>query len=107
MSKNKNLLGMADVCEYYGVSEGTIRRRMRDSRDGLGTFPLPLFPKGCRLLWRKCDIENWAGDNSEVINLTTTTSMNQLKTPMSPVQKQSSNKARMQLESDFGIKVPK
>ena len=65
MKKSQNLLTIGEVCTYFGLSESVIRRKVRDTREGRGTFPLPLFKSGHRLLWRKCDIENWTGEGTD------------------------------------------
>ena len=70
MRKSENLLDITEVCNYFGLSESTIRRKVRDSRDGRSNFPIPLFKEKHKLLWRKCDIENWGGDDCEDITLT-------------------------------------
>ena len=69
MQKSPDLLDLADICAYFGLSESTVRRKVRDSRDSKGNFPLPLFKSGCRVLWRRADIENWKGEDGEVITL--------------------------------------
>jgi len=68
MQKNPDLFDLADICAYFNLSESTIRRKVRDSREGIGNFPLPLFGAGCRILWKRCDIEAWNGE-SETITL--------------------------------------
>jgi len=70
MKKSEDLLNITDLCNYFGLSESTIRRKVRDSRDGQGTFPISLFKSGCRVLWRRSDIENWNGEDGEVIRYT-------------------------------------
>ena len=74
MKRREKLYDISDVCDYYGLSETTIRRKVRESRDGNGNFPLPLFKSGCKVLWRKSDIESWHGEESEVVHFTPTTS---------------------------------
>jgi len=70
MSKNPDLYDIADVCAYFNLSESSIRRKVRDSRDGIGNFPLPLFKSRCRVLWKKSDIEAWRGEDAETITFT-------------------------------------
>jgi len=70
MKKSNDLLNLVEVCGYYGLSEATVRRRVREARQGRGNFPLPLFGSGCRVLWRKIDIESWQGEDAEVITFT-------------------------------------
>jgi len=70
MKTNDDLLNLAGVCAYFGLSESTIRRKVRNSRKCIGNFPLPLFSSGCRVLFRKSDIESWRGEDAEVITYT-------------------------------------
>ena len=70
MKKSEDLFDLTDICNYFGLSESTIRRRVRNSREGNGNFPLPLFSSGSRVLWRKSDIENWAGEDANTIMFT-------------------------------------
>jgi len=63
-NKNPELFDMVEVCNYFGFSETTTRRRIRESREGRGNFPLPLFKSGSKVLWRKIDIESWAGEEA-------------------------------------------
>ena len=60
MNKNNDLFTIQEVCQYYGLSEQTIRRRIRESREGTGSFPKPIFGFGKRGLWHREDIENWS-----------------------------------------------
>ena len=69
-NKNQNLYDISDVCDYFNLSEATIRRRVRESRNNTGTFPLPLFKSGQRLVWRKVDIEGWAGEDAGAVTFT-------------------------------------
>lgn len=64
MEKSSVHFGLSDVCEFYNFSQSTVRRKLRESREGLSTFPLPLFRRGSRLLWRKEDILNWRGEGT-------------------------------------------
>ena len=68
-TKSEHLFDLADVCGYFGFSESTVRRKVQDSRNGLGNFPLPLFRSGHRLLWRREDILFWLGEDDEAIAL--------------------------------------
>ena len=97
-----DLLDLAAVCGWYGLSESSIRRRVRDSREGKGNFPLPLFRSGCQVLWRRSDIENWSGEDAEVFHA-----------PLSPIpsfqkvatQPQTSEQVRKGL-AKYGILLP-
>lgn len=55
-----HFMNIQDVCDYFGVSKPTIRRRIKEHQEGVGTFPIPVFGLGRKLLWRKTDIENWS-----------------------------------------------
>jgi predicted DNA-binding transcriptional regulator AlpA len=59
MTKSNDLLTIQEVCQFYGLSEQTIRRRIRESRKGIGSFPRPIFGYGRKALWHREDIENW------------------------------------------------
>jgi len=59
MSKSKDLLTVQEVAQFYGVSTQTIQRRVRESREGKGTFPRPIFGYGRKALWHRRDIENF------------------------------------------------
>lgn len=67
MQKSSELLDLRAVSTYFGLSESSIRRHVRAARDGQGNFPLPLFKSGCRVLWRRSDIEAWSGESAETI----------------------------------------
>jgi len=60
--KSNDLFDIGDICDYFGISEATVRRRIRERKEGIGTFPLPLFKAGCRVLWRKDDVLAWRGE---------------------------------------------
>lgn len=60
MERITETMTLQEVSAYFGLSEQTIRRRMKDARNGRSTFPRPIFGSGGRkALWRKTDIENW------------------------------------------------
>ena len=59
MTKSNDLLTIQEVYQFYGLSEQTIRRRIRESREGIGSFPRPIFGYGRKALWHRADIENW------------------------------------------------
>lgn len=59
MSKNTDLLSIQEICQYYGLSEQTIRRRIKEAKAGRSSFPRPIFGYGKKALWHKGDIENW------------------------------------------------
>ena len=64
---NQELMNIKQVAEYYAVSESTVRRRLRERRNGDGTFPIPIFGFGRVARWRRSDIENWCEAVPEVI----------------------------------------
>ena len=64
MSTSNDLLSLEQVCEYFGLSESTIRRKVSATREGQGNFPLPLFSANSRVLFRRSEIENWAGESA-------------------------------------------
>jgi len=78
MTKNPELFTLEDVCAYFDLSASSIRRRVRDSRNNNGTFPIPLHKSHCRLVWRKSDIVNWAGEDADTIEF------NSLSIPPTP-----------------------
>ena len=53
------LLNFKEVCEFYGLSEQTIRRRIKESKEGTGTFPRPVFGHKRKALWYLTDLEDW------------------------------------------------
>jgi len=53
------ILTLDDVVQYFRASKPTVKRWVMLTRSGRGDFPLPVSPKGCRLLWNREDIENW------------------------------------------------
>jgi predicted DNA-binding transcriptional regulator AlpA len=87
------------VCDYFGLSETTIRRKIKDTREGKGNFVLPLFGSKCRIVFRKSDIENWKGEDGEVVTFTPS-----LPPPLPQVE-QNNDKIRKGLEA-LGIKYP-
>ena len=42
MKKNKDIYDMTDICGYYGLSESTIRKKVRESTKH-GIFSKPIF----------------------------------------------------------------
>ena len=63
MRKTEHYYDLADLCHHFGLSPSTIRRKVRQARDGQCKFPLPIFSERSRLLWRKSDILNWTGES--------------------------------------------
>ena len=66
IKKSDELFDLAEVAGYFGISESTVRRKVRKHRENGSGFILPLFSQG-RLLWRKSDIVNFRGEDAETI----------------------------------------
>jgi predicted DNA-binding transcriptional regulator AlpA len=64
MIKSSDLFTIQEVCRYYGLSEQTIRRRIKEARAGNSSFPSPIFGYGRKALWHREDIENWSETES-------------------------------------------
>jgi predicted DNA-binding transcriptional regulator AlpA len=96
---NDDLMDLQAVCEYYGLSESTVRRKIKDTREGRGNFILPLFGSKCRIVFRRSDVESWKGEDCEVVSFTPSLP------PHNPQVLPSSSKVRKGLEA-FGIKFP-
>jgi predicted DNA-binding transcriptional regulator AlpA len=67
MKKSADLLDLKEVAGYFGISESTVRRKVRKSRENGFGFVLPLFSAGSRLLWRRSDIESWKGEEPDEV----------------------------------------
>ena len=65
MIKSNDLFTIKEICQFYGLSEQTIRRRIKESREGSGSFPKPIFGYGKRGLWHREDIMNWKETEQE------------------------------------------
>ena len=48
---NQELMNIKQVAEYYSISESTVRRRLRERKNGDGTFPIPIFGFGRIARW--------------------------------------------------------
>jgi predicted DNA-binding transcriptional regulator AlpA len=57
----KKLLTLRDLMPILNISEATIRRRIAESRAGIGNFPKPVTGFRRKLLFRPEDIESWMG----------------------------------------------
>jgi len=53
------ILTVSEVASHFRVSVPTLKRWLMMSRRGRFDLPMTISPKGCRLLWRREDIENW------------------------------------------------
>jgi hypothetical protein len=96
---SEDLIDLNGVCNYFGLSESTVRRKIRDTREGKGNFVLPLFGHKCRILFRRADIEGWQGEDCEVVTFAPSLP------PSSPQVVQSNDQVRKGLEA-YGIKLP-
>ena len=65
MTKSSDLLNIKDLCKFYGLSVQTIRRRIREAKEGTGSFPRPVFGYGKKALWHWEDILNYRAAESE------------------------------------------
>ena len=92
MQTSNDLVGLDFVCSYFGLSASSIRRRVREAREGNNSFPLPLFRASHRLVWRRSCIENWRGEDVEVITFAPSL-------PQHPVQMKTSAQVRKRLEA--------
>ena len=50
------MMNAAEVSEYFGIHRQTLKMWVMQARAGVKDFPLPVFPKGARLIWRRADI---------------------------------------------------
>jgi predicted DNA-binding transcriptional regulator AlpA len=58
----KKLLTLRDLMPILNLSEATIRRRIAESRAGIGNFPKPVNNESRRkLLFNPDEVELWAG----------------------------------------------
>jgi len=73
---NQELMNIKQVAEYYSISESTVRRRLRERKNGDGTFPIPIFGFGRIARWRKSDIESWSEIEPEIVTVETPTQRN-------------------------------
>jgi len=68
VKKSDDLFDLSEVAAYFGISESTVRRKVRKSRENGVGFPIPLLSARSRLLWRKEDILNFKGEDAETID---------------------------------------
>ena len=57
----KKLLTLRDLMLILNLSEATLRRRISESRKGIGNFPKPVCGSNRKLLFNPDEIELWAG----------------------------------------------
>jgi len=60
MTQDKTMWTIQQICDFYGLSEQTIRRRIRDAKAKKSSFPKPVFGYGRKGLWHAEDIINWS-----------------------------------------------
>ena len=98
--KSDELMDIHEVAAHFGLSESSIRRRVRDARNGQSNFVLPLFSSGSRVLFRKDQILSWQGEDAESVTFTAS------QVPsISQAQIKSHAQVRRELQA-FGIDVP-
>ena len=76
MSKDLEFWNIKQVAAFYGVSESTIRRRLRDRKNGIGSFIIPVFGFGKVAKFRRSDVESWSETEPEVVTVETPTQAN-------------------------------
>ena len=101
MKNNPDLFDLADVCAYFNLSESSIRRRIRATRNGTSNFPLPLWGAKNSLRWHRSTIENYQGEDSETITITPSPVPSFPKVTQVP----NADQTRRTLEA-FGISLP-
>jgi len=70
MSSNA-LMDIKQVANFFGISESTVRRRLRDRKNGEGSFPIPVFGFNRIARWHRVDIESWSEIEPEIIMVET------------------------------------
>jgi predicted DNA-binding transcriptional regulator AlpA len=100
MQKSQDLLDLKEVASYFGVSESTIRRKVKKRRENGCGFILPLFSQGSRLLWRKSDVLSWEGEGQEEVIMYTPSVPS-----LAPVQTKSHSQVQRELRA-LGVKLP-
>ena len=97
MTKSLELWGIKEVAAYYGVSETTIRRKVRKRRENGFGFVIPIFSQGSKLLWRRVDVENFQCEDVEPIVFNSS--------PVPSPQMKSHEQAQRELRA-LGVKLP-
>ena len=95
MTKDSEFWNIQQVAAFFGVSESTIRRRLRDRRNGVGTFLVPAFGFGKIARFRRVDVENWCEEVPEIVTVET------------PAQQNHKIKVAQEGLAGLGIKVQK
>ena len=91
---NDELMDVKQVADYFGVSVSTIRRRLRDRKNGIGTFIMPVFGFGKIAKFRKSDLESWSEVEPDIITVET------------PAQQNHKIELAQKGLASLGIKVP-
>ena len=73
---NEELMNVNQVAAYFGVSVSTIRRRLRDRKNGDGTFLVPVFGFGKIARFRRSDVENFCEVVPEIVTVETPAQQN-------------------------------
>ena len=102
IQKSDDLFDLEEVSAYFGISESTVRRKVRKSRENGCGFPIPLLSARSRLLWRKSDILNFRGEDAETIDFDPSQIPSMPQAPPIPTSAQ----VRAGLEK-HGIKLPR
>ena len=92
----KKLLTLRDLMLILNLSEATLRRRIAESRAGIGNFPKPVTGFRRKLLFRPEDIESWAGCQQSV----------PVAKNESSTQRQRRHSAAMKRLQSKGVRVP-
>jgi len=100
MTKSLDLWGIADVSAYFGVSESTIRRKVKKRRENGFGFVIPIFSQGSKLLWRRVDVENFQCEDAETITF------NSSPAPAIPSAQMQSHAQAQQTLRALGVKLP-
>ncbi len=88
------LLTIKQVAAELHVSESTIRRRLRERREGKSSFPLPIFSPKRKALWKIEEIIDWKEDEPSGPTIETSSQRNRRLTI-----------ARNQLQAQHKVKV--
>ena len=101
VQKSPDLFDLTDISNHFGISESTVRRKVKISREQGFGFILPLFSSGSKLLWRKEDVLAWKGENPETIEFNSLP----ISPPPQVIQTKTDNQVRKGL-ARFGIELP-
>jgi predicted DNA-binding transcriptional regulator AlpA len=62
------LLNIQEVQKMLRLSEVTIWRKLKKSRNGEGRFPLPVTDRGEKIYWNADDIDSYLNRNRPAVN---------------------------------------